>query len=131
MANRSSSPVKMLVVDDDRTFRLIVQDYLAEAGHDVTSVGDGALALQVLMDQRFALALVDLSMPRIDGLRLIGLVRGDSRHRHMKIVVLSGTQNPADIREALAIGANAFCPKPIRRQELLAIVDEMLGSVAV
>lgn len=103
----------VLVVDDDPVFTMLAEATLVGAGHRVATAGDGVEALKLLDRQQFELAVVDLSMPRIDGLRLIGLIRGSAKHQLMRILVVSGTVDSQDCVQAMAMGATATCAKPV------------------
>lgn len=108
-----STPQPVLVVDDDPIFAAAATSSLGRAGIDVVIARDGVEALDKLEDGHFALMLVDLAMPRIDGFRLIGLVRSMPEHRHLPIMVVTGRADVGAVEEAYALGADAFQMKPI------------------
>ncbi|MGE0699469.1 MAG: response regulator [Hyphomicrobiaceae bacterium] len=109
---------RVLVVDDDPIFTGLAAACLARAGFDVATAADGVEGLELLDSGGFDIALVDLTMPHIDGLRLIALVRGSARLHHLAIVVVSARHDEDAFREALAIGADAVETKPISWAEL-------------
>ncbi|MDX2156807.1 MAG: response regulator [Hyphomicrobiaceae bacterium] len=109
----SATRPRVLIVDDDPIFRTMAASCLSVSGLEAVGAGDGVEALDILDRQAFDLALIDLSMPRVDGFRLIGLIRGTPALARLSILVLSARLDIAAFNEALALGANAFQTKPI------------------
>ncbi len=105
--------LSVLVADDDPVFGALARSTLTREGFDVHFARDGGEALGALSTGEFALALVDLSMPRIDGFRLIALVRSTPRLRHLPIIVLSSRTDVGAVEEAYALGADAYQSKPV------------------
>lgn len=106
----SVSPrARILVVEDELLIRLVVSDYLRDAGYDVVEAfnGDEALALLQLR-LRFDLVITDVRMPgTLDGMALLGVIR--ETRPTLPVIVTSGHLDPA---AALAGGAARFVPKP-------------------
>ncbi len=109
----NSAPIRALVADDDPVFTEIASSALQCFGCEVSVVADGAAAFEALLCSRFDLALIDLSMPHIDGFRLIGLVRSTPRLAHLPIMVLTVRDDPEAIEEARRLGANWYTTKPV------------------
>jgi CheY-like chemotaxis protein len=109
----SNTRPRILVVDDDPIFLAVAGSGLAAAGFDSTSVGDGVEALEALDAMRFDGALIDLAMPRIDGFRLLGLVRGSERLRRLAIIVVTGRGDTEAVAHAMALGADGYERKPV------------------
>lgn len=118
----------ILVVDDDPIFTAAAASCLGRAGFDVVVARDGVEALDRLEQRSFALMLVDLAMPRIDGFRLIGLVRSLAEHRQLPIMVVTGRADIAAVEEAYALGADAFQMKPVAWSLLPAQIRYMLRA---
>lgn len=118
----------ILVVDDDPIFTAAAASSLRRAGFGVTIARDGVEALDKLEQGRFSLMLVDLVMPRIDGFRLIGLVRALAEHRHLPIMVMTGRADITAVEEAYALGADAFQMKPVAWSLLPAQIRYMLRA---
>jgi CheY-like chemotaxis protein len=117
----------ILVVDDEAPVRLLLEKILQSAGYRVTSVPDGMAALKAAREDTPDLAISDLSMPGIDGFTLCSMLKRDKTFR-APILVLSGRINEKDRQDALTAGADAFIPKPVRREGLLATVAEWLAE---
>ena len=106
-------PVRVLVADDDAVFRSLVASNLAGRTDVVREAEDGQRAWELLLGETFELALIDLSMPGIDGFALIRCIRSHPRTRHLPIVVVTSTADPAAVKRALEAGATSFPTKPI------------------
>lgn len=103
----------VLVADDDTIFAALATSSLSRAGFVVHVARDGVEAIESLEQRDFDMALVDLSMPRVDGFRLIALIRSTPRLRKLPIIVLSSLNDAAAVEEAYALGADAFLSKPV------------------
>lgn len=110
---RLASAPRLLIVDDDPVFTTAAAACLTSAGFEPKMAADGVEALELLERETFDGALIDLAMPRVDGFRLIGLVRNTPRLSRMAILVVSSRQDAEAFEEALCLGANAFQTKPI------------------
>lgn len=106
-------PIRVLVADDDAVLRSLLRSNLEERVNDVREAEDGQQAWDLLLSETFQLALIDLSMPGIDGFALIRCIRSYPRTRHLPIVVITSSSDPASVRRALESGATAFMTKPI------------------
>ena len=105
--------MKILVADDDPLFTRLAASCLAGAGMTTRLASDGADALDALQMDDFDAALIDLSMPRVDGFRLLAWVRATPRLQFLPIIVLSARNDVQAIEEAYKLGANSFHNKPI------------------
>jgi len=92
----------------------------------VIEATDGVDALRKLSSEKIDLILADINMPVMDGLKLVGLVRNDQRHRHVPIIIITTEGAKEDRERAIAIGANAFLAKPIQTQELVRLVNSLV-----
>jgi DNA-binding NtrC family response regulator len=121
----TDSPVviSVLVADDDPDQRFLLEQILSDADwaeHQVTSVPDGRSALAALREQVFDVALLDLSMPGLDGLEVLEAIREDP-HRP-QVIFVSGTGTVAAATRAMKLGAYDFLEKPVRPERLTALV---------
>ncbi|NJD20840.1 MAG: sigma-54-dependent Fis family transcriptional regulator [Gemmatimonadetes bacterium] len=121
-----SSPepvISVLVADDDADQRLLLERILRGAEgvrHVVTTVPDGTSALAALRERVFDVALLDLSMPGLDGLEVLAAVAGDPVRP--QVVFVSGYGTVATATRAMKLGAYDFVEKPVERERLLALV---------
>ncbi|MGZ3306849.1 MAG: response regulator, partial [Asticcacaulis sp.] len=99
-----------------------------DAGVKVETASDGLAAWQTLQHQPFDLAVVDLDMPRMNGFELIENIRGDTRLKHLPIVVITGREDTVAIDHAYAAGATSFTVKPVRWRLLVHQLAYVLRS---
>lgn len=104
---------RVLVADDDPVFREVACACLRNAGFEVGLAAEGAEAMEMLQRQSFDLAIVDLVMPQIDGLRLIALIRATPQLRHLPILVITSQEDPAIRADGMQVGANDYLVKPV------------------
>ena len=104
----------VLIVDDEEATREILQIILEMTGYQVFSAEDGADALEKVADHLPDIILLDMMMPKMDGLT------------HLPIIILSGNSFDRVERQSLAAGANCFLAKPIDPEDLLAHMEQLL-----
>jgi len=92
----------------------------------VVEADDGVDALKKLSQQHFDILITDINMPMMDGLKLITLIRGNPRTKGIPIVIVTTEGAEEDRRKGLALGANAYIPKPIQPSELLKTIASLL-----
>ncbi len=110
---------RLLVVDDEPSFRALLRDILEGAGHGVTEARDGAEALAFLERTAFDLVLTDRRMPAVDGLELLRRIR--ARTSPPPVVVLTAHGSIPEAVEAVRLGAADYIAKPLPSPE--ALVD--------
>ena len=94
----------------------------------VVEATDGVDALKKLSSEKIDLILADINMPVMDGLKLVSLVRGNPNYKDIPIIIVTTEGAEEDRKRALAIGANAYLPKPIQTQELIKLVNGLLPA---
>jgi two-component system chemotaxis response regulator CheY len=124
---------RILVVEDSGTTRAFVRASLEEAafaekhgGVEVAEATCGFDAMRMLPRGKFDLIVTDLNMTDINGLELIHFIRRSEHHRDVPLVIISTQTAKADIDRGLALGANAYVPKPFSPEQLRATVDKLL-----
>jgi signal transduction histidine kinase/DNA-binding response OmpR family regulator len=123
---------RVLVVDDNSTNRLSLRDHLLCWGMDPVLAASGEEALaQFVNDADFALAIVDLHMPGMDGLELAAALRRHTRGAHLPLVLLASAAEPGLREEAGALGCAACITKPLKRAQLYAGVTSALNKQVV
>lgn len=120
--------LRVLVADDDPVMRTLVRANLEGRFEDVTEAADGQIAWDLLLTSTFDLALIDLSMPGIDGYTLIRCIRSHPRTRHLPIVVITSSTDRASVTAALAAGATSFMTKPINWSFFAHQIDCLLRT---
>jgi two-component system sensor histidine kinase and response regulator WspE len=119
----------VLVVDDSLTAREAWRQLLAAQGCVVEVAVDGVDAWNILQTAAFDLMVTDVDMPRLDGLELVGLIRGDARLRTLRVVVVSHKDRAEDKQRGLAAGADEYLTKSGFQDEVLVeTVGRLLGA---
>jgi two-component system chemotaxis response regulator CheY len=116
-----------LIVEDSPTMRQLLVFALKRLKNaDVVEAQDGMDGLRKVTSDHFDLALVDINMPVMDGLKLISLIRGEDNLRNMRICVITTEGASEDRDRALALGADEYLTKPIQAHKVLAIAKSLL-----
>src|SRR5437588_7456132 len=113
----------VLVVDDEAQIAQIARDYLQHAGFAVVTAADGVDALALTRDRRPDLIVLDLGLPRMDGLEVAKRLRADSR---VPIIMLTARVEESDRLIGLELGADDYITKPFSPRELVARVRAVL-----
>jgi CheY-like chemotaxis protein len=124
----SANAPLVLVADDADDIVALVRAALTRAGYEVVTAGDGEAALEGIRSKRPALAVLDVSMPKLDGLEVVGRLRKDPEFADFPIVLLSARAQEADVERGYSLGASKYVRKPFSPRELIAIVDELIGA---
>lgn len=118
----------ILVIDDDDTVRGLIKKVLLTAGHEVFEASNGALALRTRWEQPLDLILTDIFMPGKEGLETIREFK--RQQPAIPIIAMSGgitaMDSSATLLLAKTLGADRTIPKPISKEELLAIVNSLM-----
>jgi two-component system, OmpR family, alkaline phosphatase synthesis response regulator PhoP len=121
----------ILVVDDERKIVTVLKGYLEQAGFLVVTAGDGQMALTTFRHARPDLVILDLMLPRIDGLDVCRILRRESA---VPIIVLTARAEEADRLIGLELGADDYVVKPFSPREVVlrvrAILRRVEGEVA-
>lgn len=117
----------VLVADDDPDIVALVRIRLERAGHEVLEARDGQEAWELVQDRVPDLAVLDVTMPRLDGLALTRRLRAHAPTAGLAILVVSAAVQESDLRAALDAGADAHVRKPFSPKALAARVEELLA----
>ena len=114
---------KLLVVDDEKNLRLVVQKELIRQGHDVETACDGEDGWETIETQEFDVVLCDINMPRLDGIGLLRRLVEKGQHRP-EVIMLTGQATVETAIEDMKLGAYDYLTKPYRIAELSALVTQ-------
>jgi chemosensory pili system protein ChpA (sensor histidine kinase/response regulator) len=120
----------VLVVDDSITVRRVTQRLLQREGYRVTLAADGLQALERLADERPAVVLSDIEMPRMDGFDLARNIRSDARLKDLPIVMITSRIAEKHREHAKELGVNHYLGKPYSEEELLSLVKHYCAQAA-
>ena len=118
---------RVLVVDDVKANREVLDDLLVPLGFAVRHAGNGQAALEQVEQERPDLVLMDAVMPVMDGRMATRRLREQFTHEELPIIALSANASTDDRDQALAAGASAFLAKPFAREELLVRIAQCLS----
>lgn len=117
---------RILVADDDITTRQWMAEILRAEKYAVTAVADGRAALKALQKTKFDLVLLDVWMPKMNGLDVLAAMRG--KKAGPKVIVITSDETPGTVLAAVRERAHRYIAKPIERENLLTVVRESLGQ---
>ncbi|SEF65005.1 two-component system, OmpR family, copper resistance phosphate regulon response regulator CusR [Bryocella elongata] len=112
--------MNVLIIEDDKRIGHVIQQGLAEDGHQVHTAHDGAVGLSLIESNHFDVAVLDVMLPALDGFSVLSQAR--SRGFAIPILLLTARDGKADIVRGLDLGADDYLTKPFQLEVLLARV---------
>lgn len=128
MAKQKNS-ANILVADDESDFRMILQSFLVSEGHTVTTAEDGADAINKLQEKSFDLVLLDIRMPRVDGVEVLQFIK--QQYIDTQVIILTAVNDVRIAVECMKLGAFHFLTKPYSVEELNSLVNRALEQRAM
>ncbi len=118
---------RILIVEDSPTMRQLLVFALRRLKDvEIVEAQDGMDGLRRVSSDHFDLALIDINMPVMDGLKLISLIRSEESLREIPIVVITTEGANEDRERALSLGANEYLTKPIKANRVLTVAKSLL-----
>jgi len=117
---------RILIVEDFTDSREMYIEFLASQGFEVTGAEDGLAALRALEDAQFDAVVLDIALPKLDGLSVLRRLRADARFKGLPVLTLSASLGADYHRIAMAAGATMALEKPCLPEELLTAVKSAL-----
>jgi len=114
---------KILLIDDDVELTAMLKEFLCTEGFDVTMANDGVTGAQLALSNQFDLAVLDVMMPKMNGIETLGLIRKTS---HIPVIMLTARGDESDRFFGLELGADDYVPKPCTPRELTARIRAIL-----
>jgi len=127
---RASAPL-VLVVDDSLTVRRVTQRLLVREGYRVSLAKDGLDALERLAEEKPAMVLSDIEMPRMDGFDLVRNIRGDARLRDLPVIMITSRIAQKHRDYAAELGVDHYLGKPYSEEDLLALIGRYTSNAAL
>jgi two-component system chemotaxis response regulator CheY len=125
----SVPPIRILIVEDSSLVRLYYRGILETAGFSVDQAMNGVEAMEKVLAQPFDLLIVDVNMPKMDGLSFLRRLReGESDAAVLPALVITTEAGDDDRREARAAGANFYLVKPVSESDLRDYVTVLAGA---
>ncbi|MBI5515601.1 MAG: response regulator [Deltaproteobacteria bacterium] len=117
-------PLRVLVIDDEAAIRELLETVLQRDGYEVTTLEDPTRAAEVVREGRFHLCLLDLMMPRQDGLETLQKIR--KIDRDLAVVIITGYPSLETAVESMKLDALDYLRKPFTVEDLRAVVERVL-----
>ena len=118
-------PIRLLLVDDETEFRDSTARALRRRDFEVTTAQDGETALAVLSAEGFDVVVLDVKMPGLDGLEVIGQLKND--RAEIQVILLTGHGSSEDAARGIEAGAFDYLIKPVDIDELIDIIHKAAG----
>ena len=116
----------VLLVDDDPVILKLLQVNFEMEGYHVSCANDGVEGLEKARAERPDIVLLDIMMPRMDGLEVTKALKGDPETKDIPIILLSAKAQASDVQAGKDMGADDYLTKPFDPLELLERVSELL-----
>ncbi len=112
--------MKILIAEDERVSRRLLESRLKKWGYDVTSAEDGQQAWELFQKEYFPMVISDWMMPKMDGLELLRRIRSSEKPGYVYTILLTARTEKEDLLAGMESGADDFIAKPFDKDELLA-----------
>jgi two-component system chemotaxis response regulator CheY len=123
--------LKFLIVDDFSTMRRIVRGLLKEIGYNnADEAEDGAVALNMLKNQKYDFVVSDINMPVMNGFELLSAVKADDSLKHLPVLMVTAEARKEDIVRAAKDGAAGYIVKPFTKATLEEKVQKIMQKLA-
>lgn len=118
----------ILTADDNMQIRMLVKAALRSLGHDLIEAVDGEQALEMAIEHRPDLVLLDVTMPKLDGWEVLHFMRQRPETAGVPVMMLTTAAQGSDLARAEALGCNGYLTKPFTPAELRQRVEQLLGG---
>jgi signal transduction histidine kinase/CBS domain-containing protein/ActR/RegA family two-component response regulator len=125
---RSQHKGKIAIVEDNEANMETTSSYLMSRGYEIVEATNGLQAVNLAMNDRPDIILMDIQMPGMDGLETIGRIRQIPECEGLPIVALTALAMPNDRQKCLDAGADRYLTKPVMLSKLVVTIDELLAS---
>ena len=119
---------RILIVDDEPHIVSLLEARLKASRYEVLSALDGLRALEIAKKEKPDLIILDLMLPKLDGYKVCGLLKKDSRYAKIPILMFTARAQEEDMKLGQEVGADAYITKPFDPKALLDKLRELLGS---
>ena len=113
----------VLYIEDNFHNRRIVRKILQSRGYTLIEAEDGVTGLQMVQELRPPLVLLDIGLPGMDGLQVVGKIKADEELREIPVIALTASAMRGDKERFLAAGCDDYLSKPVQALELITVVD--------
>ncbi|MEK7748200.1 MAG: response regulator [Nitrospirota bacterium] len=118
----------IMIADDSASMRSLVKECLEGLDVEIIEVTNGYKALKALTQHHFDLMILDINMPEMSGLEVLGFTKKHESYREIRIIIISTDHNEADVKKGLALGADRYLIKPFQMERMRSEVSEMMAN---
>ena len=119
---------KILIVDDSPTIAAVFKRLFVRAGHDVSVASDGNSGLSAAQQQHPDLVVLDNMLPGMNGFDICRVLKGDATLKSTKVLLLTGSQDEASVKEGKQAGADAYLTKDCGIARVIEAAGHLLGN---
>jgi DNA-binding response OmpR family regulator len=118
---------KILIVEDEDRIRQVIKIIIRGNLVDVDEAADGKVALEKIKSSKYDMVILDLMIPEIDGMGVLQTIRSDETTKDIPVVIVSAKTRDSEILAGMKEGANFYITKPFEPQDLINIMEFILG----
>lgn len=126
---RVEAMTSVLIVDDEQHIRTVVRLNFEDQGYTVIEATDGEEALRMIEQEKPDLIILDLKLPKVDGLGVLRKLQSQGADEH-RVVMLTGATGEEDHLRGYGAGADEYVTKPFEPEDLMAVVEDVLSKSA-
>jgi DNA-binding response OmpR family regulator len=119
--------MKILLAEDEPDIQFVTRIALEDEGHQIVTVDDGQAAVERALAEPFDVILLDVMMPRLDGLGACRQLKADSRTRHLPVIFLTARSQQFEVQAGLRLGALGYIVKPFDTFTLASEIATLLA----
>ena len=116
---------QFLIIDDDPGIAKFLVTYLRQRGHTCDSLTDGFQTAAWLAHHDSDVVIVDLKMPKVDGMEVLRAIKADSRTKAVPVVIMTSSKQQRDLVESYHSGVNSYIQKPINFGEFQQVIGQL------
>ena len=117
---------RILIVDDEEGIIKVVKMYLEHNRYEVITANDGQVGLEKAKTEKPDLIVLDLMLPKINGYKVCGLLKKDTRYAKTPVILFTAKAQEKDIKLGEEVGADAYITKPFEPEVLLSKIEELI-----
>ena len=124
----SENPKKILIIDDDRTFREVVRHLLEQLEYEVMVAEDGTEGINMIQDERPDVILCDVHMKGMHGYATAQAIKDDPDLESIPIIMVTGSASKLGEKRGRSAGADYYIAKPVRASELTEVMEKAIKN---
>ena len=118
----------ILIVEDEPRNMKLLRDLLQRFGYEILEAPDGEQGVKITMEKIPDLILMDIMMPKMDGLEATRIIKADNKTKHIPVIALTSYAMKGDREKTLEAGCDGYIAKPIDIQEVLKTIEHFLAA---